>query len=144
MLFSFLFLNVLDSVPDSIKFHPHCCRFNVRLRGGNSNITELSTTHCVIKKWISCVLPLQEPLKLVNFVCIQSPTLLSGTLPKKNEESISATNSNTRYNNVHQKASNASTQCDVVDPKVTAPTLCAMLHSDQSALDSFLGLAMNV
>ncbi|KAJ6934191.1 CTD small phosphatase-like protein 2 isoform X2 [Populus alba x Populus x berolinensis] len=40
-----------------------------------------------------------------------------GTLPKKNEEPISATNSNTRYNNVHQKASNASTQCDVVDPK---------------------------
>ncbi|KAG6781436.1 hypothetical protein POTOM_014340 [Populus tomentosa] len=58
-----------------------------------------------------------EPLKLVNFVCIQSPTLLSGTLPKKNEEPILATNSNTRYNNVHQKASNASTQCDVVDPK---------------------------
>ncbi|KAI5595695.1 hypothetical protein BDE02_03G157700 [Populus trichocarpa] len=40
-----------------------------------------------------------------------------GSLPKKNEEPISATNSNTRYNNVHQKASNASTQCDVVDPK---------------------------
>ncbi|XP_061982340.1 uncharacterized protein LOC133702131 isoform X2 [Populus nigra] len=40
-----------------------------------------------------------------------------GSLPKKNEEPISATNSNTRYNNVHQKASNASTQCDAVDPK---------------------------
>ncbi|KAI9398359.1 hypothetical protein POPTR_003G173700v4 [Populus trichocarpa] len=40
-----------------------------------------------------------------------------GSLPKKNEEPISATNSNSRYNNVHQKASNASTQCDVVDPK---------------------------
>ncbi|XP_011020723.1 PREDICTED: CTD small phosphatase-like protein 2 isoform X2 [Populus euphratica] len=40
-----------------------------------------------------------------------------GSLPKKNEEPILATNSNTRYNNVHQKASNASTQSDVVDPK---------------------------
>lgn len=82
---------------------------------------------------MSCLLPLYEPLNLVNFVCIQSPTLLLGILPKKNEEPLSASNSNTRYNTVHQKASNGSTQCDVVDSKVTVPTL-----------DFFLGLAMNV
>ncbi|KAL3609475.1 hypothetical protein D5086_000495 [Populus alba] len=39
------------------------------------------------------------------------------TLPKKNQEPIAATNLNTRYNSVHRKASDASTQCDVVDPE---------------------------
>eukprot|EP00258_Populus_trichocarpa_P000837 XP_002299297.2 CTD small phosphatase-like protein 2 isoform X1 [Populus trichocarpa] len=39
------------------------------------------------------------------------------TLPMKNQEPIAATNLNTRYNSVHHKASDASTQCDVVDPE---------------------------
>ena len=69
---------------------------------------------------------------------LQPQTLFAGTLPMKNQEPIAATNLNTRYNSVHHKASDASTRCDVVDPEVTAPTVCAM-HLSNPALDFFFG-----
>ncbi|KAJ6346968.1 hypothetical protein OIU76_003624 [Salix suchowensis] len=63
---------------------------------------------------------LQVAEKKVSELITSSARKQKCILPKKNEEPISASNSNTRYNTVHQKAS---TQCDVVDSKCGSQTI---------------------